>query len=412
VRLIYAFDEILPSTATDTEQVINTVAALGRAGVEVELRLPMVPGRATPSWASLTDYYQLAGPFRVTPLPSTFGSVRALQKAAHAVRSAARTGDRDAIWYTRNLPAVAAGLAAGYRVAFEHWRPWPDQYPPLQAPLRLLMHHPQFLGAVLHSEHARSSYERLGIAPERLVAVHNGYDPERMRPRLTREQARAQLGLPLRAKIGVYTGRVHENKGVGSLLELARRCPEMTLVIVGSERIGSVEKRAQQLANVVIVPWQPFDRTISYLYAADVLLLPLTLAALERHHTAVLPMKLFIYLASGRPTLAPYAGDTRELLSEENAALVPPDDVAAAARKLRLLFSDKELWTRTARAARLTSRAFTWDRRAERLKAFLAERLAAHPGHAHPDTWTLAGWAATSASWAKQSVRERLGMRR
>jgi glycosyltransferase involved in cell wall biosynthesis len=409
VRILYAYDEILPSTATDTEQVVNTVAALARAGVEVELRVPRIGGRPVPTPEILREYYQVAGDFAVLPFQTSFDGARPLQKAAHAARAARGPNESGgAIWYTRNLPCLAAGLAAGYRVVFEHWRPWPDQYPPLQVLLRAAMRHPRFLGAVLHSEHARESYERLGIAPDRLRTIHNGYDPDRMEPVLTREQARTTVGLPMAAKIAMYSGRVNAQKGIGALLELARRCPEVTVVIVGSEGYGPVEREAASIANVTVVPWQAFDLTVTYLYAADVLLLPLTLEALEVHKTAVLPMKLFLYLASGRPVLAPIAPDTRELLDAHNAALVPPDDPAAAAARLRQLLSDRELWERTARAARETARELTWDRRARRIVEFIEERVAAGPACGRgEDPWSVQQWLRESERWVGDALQRR-----
>jgi hypothetical protein len=37
MRIAYAYDEPLPHTGADAEQVVNTVAALGRNGVSVQL---------------------------------------------------------------------------------------------------------------------------------------------------------------------------------------------------------------------------------------------------------------------------------------------------------------------------------------------------------------------------------------
>jgi glycosyltransferase involved in cell wall biosynthesis len=402
VQIIYAYDELLPSTATDTEQVMNTVSALAQIGVDVELRIPAPPGRPIPTREALTAYYGVKGRYSVTKFPTRFDTMRPLQKAAHAATVARRSSPKDAVWYTRNLPCLAAGLAAGYRVAFDHWRPWPDQYPPLQLPLRQAMRHPRFLGAILHSDHARESYARIGIPAERLTTIHNGYDPLRLEPRLGREEARRQLGLPVEGNIATYAGRVHARKGIGSLLQLARDCPEVTVVIVGSEGEGDVEREARRLSNVRVVPWQAFDRTTPYLYASDVLLLPLTLAPLEVHGTAVLPMKLFLYLATGRPVLAPRAPDTRELLSDDNAALVAPDDPAAAAVALRRLLRDDAWRKRLSKHAVETTRELTWERRAGKIVAFLEERMAAPRSRATGGaSWSVGKWVGESWRWVR-----------
>jgi glycosyltransferase involved in cell wall biosynthesis len=91
----------------------------------------------------------------------------------------------------------------------------------------------------------------------------------------------------------------------------------------------------------------------------------------------VLPLKLFAYLAAGRPILAPAAPDTAELLSDgENALLVPPGDAGAAAAALDRL-REPALAARLGAAALAQSRALTWDRRAEKIETFLRDRLSA-----------------------------------
>ena len=113
----------------------------------------------------------------------------------------------------------------------------------------------------------------------------------------------------------------------------------------------------------------------NFLKAADVLIVPPSSAPLERGN-CILPLKLFSYLAAGRPILAPVAPDTAGLLvHDENAWLVPPDDPDTAADGLRRLLDDQPLADRLAAAATERARSLTWDNRAVRLTKFLEERL-------------------------------------
>jgi glycosyltransferase involved in cell wall biosynthesis len=161
-----------------------------------------------------------------------------------------------------------------------------------------------------------------------------------------------------------------------------------------------VERAARPLANVRIVPWQPFRDLAPWLYAADVLLIPPSLAPLTRHGNTVLPLKLFQYLAAGRALVAPRAPDTAELLYDGvNAALVPAGDVAATVATLRRLAADPALAGRLAQEARRTSETLTWDRRAERIEAFLLGRLAAGPEPPEPDPWRPGPWLREVGRW-------------
>lgn len=407
MKIRYVFDEIVPSTQTDTEQVLNTVSALGRRGIGVELLIPRRNGCPTRTADELREYYQLEGEFEVRELPARITPVRPLEKAAHSVQALSTMEPVD-VWYTRNLSSIAAGLLGGYRVAYDHFRPWSDQYPPMEPVLRALMLHPRFLGALLHSEHCRESYLRIGIPAERLEVAHNGYEPKKLRDRLTRQQARALVGLVPMDPVGpvaAYAGHINERKGLDVLLDLARSTPEMTLLLIGSEGDGPVEQAARSVKNVQIIPWQKFDRTVAYLQAADFLLVPMSLSPLQRHGNTVLPMKLFTYLASGRVIVAPLAPDTAELLKNgENALLVEPGDVDGARQAIRQAWSDGDAWERLAQGARRTSEGLTWDARAERIETFLEKRLrACNDRWVEGGGWSAGDWILRSAKWLQRA---------
>jgi len=405
MRLTYVYDEHLPSTATDTEQVNNTAAALARLGVDVELIVPRRAKTEPVTPERLANYYQLEGAFRVRQVPASLSSVRPLEKVMHAWRGVAAVGPTELV-YTRNLPILQAALRARHRVIFEHYRPWPDQHPPLEPWLRAMLRHPLLLGVVCHSQHAEQSYARIGVPAEKLVTIHNGYDPRRMLPRLERAEARRLLELPDRRPLVVYTGRVNAKKGLMAVLALAERLPDVGFVLVGSEGVGEVERRAAALSNVVVKPWQPFDLTVKYLYAADALIIPPTLSPLEQHGNTVLPMKLFQYLASGRPVVAPRAPDTAELLHhDENAVLVPADRLEEQVAELVDLLGSTERWHRVVAGALRDSAELTWDARARRLVTFIEERLRASPREPSSDDWSGRAWLGRTARYLTGQFR-------
>ena len=400
MRILYSYDTPMPDTGADTEQVVNTVAALARRGLELGLLLPG-PRSGPGDPAELRRYYGVTGDFTVDLLRWHGHGVRAVEKWSHALRATRdpRAATADLI-YTRNLPGAWRFLLAGRRVVYEHFRPWGDQIPPLQPFLRAVLRHPGLVGAVFHSEHTRRSYERIGIPGERMLVAHNGWDPARMEPRLDRDAARVQLQLPADRFTVAYSGRMNLRKGLDVLLEVARRAPELDLLLIGSEGDGPVEAAARALPNVRVVPWQRSSAIAPWLYAADVLVIPPSLAPLERHGTTVLPLKLFLYLAAGRALLAPRAPDTAELLTDDrNAVLVPAGDIGAAVAALRALASDPARTARLASAARNTAEDLTWDARALRIENFLRQRAVLPPCHAGPDHWFIGGWLRESARW-------------
>ena len=133
--------------------------------------------------------------------------------------------------------------------------------------------------------------------------------------------------------------------------------PDVLFVLVGSEGDGPIEQAAAARANVRVAPWAERPALAQWLGAADVLVIPPSLAPLQRFGDCVLPMKTFAYLAAGRPILAPIAPDTAELLRDgETALLVPPDQPEAAAAGLDRLLGDAALAARYRRQCPQTVR--------------------------------------------------------
>lgn len=400
LRILYVFDAPLPDTGADTEQVVNTVSALSRQGHTLEILLPGLetgPGDS----AQLREYYQVDGEFAVHRLKRRYHGLRGFEKWSHALRATRHPAVTSAdLIYTRNLPAAWSFLRNGKRVVYEHFRPWGDQHPPLQPFLRQILRHPNLVGAVFHSQHAQQSYLRLGVAESRLLVAHNGWDPARMEPRLSRSEARTGLGLEADRFTVVYTGRMNARKGLEIILEAARRATELRFVLIGSEGEGPVEKEAAALANVRVVPWQRFSELAPWLYAADALVIPPSLAPLERHGNTVLPIKVFLYLAAGRVLLAPIAPDTAELLTDDrNAALVPPGDVDATVARLRLLANNPAEVERLGQAALTTAQSLTWDARGKRISEFIARRFSDDETSRPVDTWRVGEWLSEVGHW-------------
>ncbi len=375
MRIAYLFDRPLPATETDSEQVLQTVSALSRAGVDVTLVLPMRRGE-TPDRDALCDYYRVRGDFRVEGVPGPFVSQSDARKLFHAIvaRAKARAAD---VLYTRNFPTLFLAALSDVPYAYETYRPWFDQFRVLGPAFRAALTRPHALGAVLHSHFAETRYRALGVPKERLLVAHNGYDPALIRRVSSQAEARRLLGLDAARPIVSYTGHVNATKGIDAIIAMAKRTPEALFLLVGHDgKLGLIERLASRVPNVQLVPWQPFEQVAPYLVASDVLLLPPSSRGLSLVGNTVLPMKLFQYLASGRPILAPATPDVLELLEDgKNARLVPPGDLDAATQALRTLLSDAALRARLAQAALDTSEHLTWDERATKLIAFLERRL-------------------------------------
>ena len=361
------------------EQSVNTAAALARRGIQVTLLMPRLAGDPEVSAEELRAYFEVEGDFRLVQRRAAFASelfVPSLIWLRQVFRDEALKGAD--LLYSRIPAMLAFGRYAPLPFATDHYRPWPDDWPWLRPIVRGTARRRHSLGFILHSEYAAASYAKAGVPTEQLLVAHNGADPKRMQPRLGKMDARQRLGLPAARPILLYAGRINREKGLDSLLALAGRRPEVLVVLVGSEGDGPIEQKAARIANVRVEPWQAPGALAPWLYAADVLAIPPAAAPLRDFSNCVLPMKLFAYLAAGRPILAPFSPDTAELLKNgQNALLVPPDDPEAAAAGLDRLLGEPAFARDLGENARLLAEGLSWDDRAARIHAFLRERLEA-----------------------------------
>jgi len=104
---------------------------------------------------------------------------------------------------------------------------------------------------------------------------------------------------------------------------------------------------------------------------ATILALPNRSSAISERYTS--PLKLFEYLALGRPIVASDLPSIREVLGPETAVLVPPDDPAAWASAFSALAADPARAASLAAASRRLAPAYTWGQRAARLEDALRQ---------------------------------------
>lgn len=377
MRLVYPLHWSRLDRKADRAQAMETAAALARRGAEVTLLMPQGAGDPALSPAALRDWFEVEGEFGLVQRPSRWAGAP-LHRGLMWLRQAFRDPLlRDAdLLYSRIPAMLGVGPACPIPFAFDHYRPWPDRLPALKPLFRRTVRQANCLGLILHSEHAADSWRRAGVTAERLLVAHNGA-PAAVAP-VEQGEARRALGLPADRRIALYAGRLNTRKGLDRLLAVADLRPDILFVLVGSEGEGPIEQAARSRANVRVAPWADAATLARWLGAADVLVIPPSLAPLERFGDCVLPIKTYAYLAAGRPILAPVAPDTAELLRDgQTALLIPPDRPDAAAAALDRLLGDAALARRLGDNGRALAANLTWDARAEKIGAFLKERLSA-----------------------------------
>ena len=402
MKVLFAFENVLPSVEADAEVFVTTASYLAPLLDQSWMHVPLLHPTDLAASGLLGGHTVLRAnaPLRPAALRHFCCGISLVRKPEF------RAAD---MVYTRNLWIAFMALLFGQKVVFDHYRPWPEQIPPLQWLIYRLQCHKRFLLNICHSEYTRQVYTKLGIPADRLQCIRNGFEPRRLQTPLSSSAAKAAIGVPQDRLTIVYTGRLNHKKGLDLAIAAARRLPELLFILVGSRGSGPIEDAAASIANIRIVPWQSAETLALYVFAADILLIPPSREPLAKFGSTVLPLKLFLYMASGRPIVAGNTPDVREVLRhKENAFLCAPDSIEALVTALQLMTQDRPFANRIAAEALAESRELTWEARAHRIKAAIQSRQdGAGPV---PSRWSGArnrAWLGESWQWLFHLAKHR-----
>jgi glycosyltransferase involved in cell wall biosynthesis len=343
--------------------------ALTDLGHDVKLWLPgRAPGVA---WERLATGYGLHTFFPIRWLPAV-PLLRRYDFCLWAVLSA-RCWRADLLYV---WPLQAAALSAGFGLPTlleVHDRPTGRMGPRLLERFlkgrgaRRLLPTTTILQAWLEA------FYQIELRPPLSIVSPNGVDLERYDGLPPPVDARRRLGLAEGFTAG-YTGHLYAGRGIGLILELASRNPDMRFVLAGGEPVAVEDwrERAKRagLDNTTFLGFVPNDQLPLVQAACDVLLMPY-----ERHiavsgggdtSETASPMKVFEYMAASRSILSSDLPIVRELLNDEIAVLLPPEDVEAWSLALRQLQNDPKRSAGLAMRAARAVAAHTWTERARR----------------------------------------------
>jgi glycosyltransferase involved in cell wall biosynthesis len=224
---------------------------------------------------------------------------------------------------------------------------------------------------VVVSSNAQQHLIQAGADPDRVRVVPNGVDPDRFATAAPR-----RLGLEPDSFVIAFCGLFYRWHGVATLAEAFVRLrdsqPRARLLLIGrgeeEARVRRILQAADAEGDCLLPGIVPPEDVPEYLAAADVVVSPHA----DLRNFIGSPIKIFEYMASGRPIVASRLAQLAEILTDEQTALlVPPGDPIALAAALERLMTDPELGRRLGRRAQEEARAsHSWD---ARMHAILSE---------------------------------------
>jgi len=213
----------------------------------------------------------------------------------------------------------------------------------------------------------KSHYVRYGAPEDRIIVAPDAVDLRMFDCKIPKKEARKLLGIPLDRKVVCYTGHLYKWKGVYVLALAARELDALVYFIGGTsediEKLGEFVKE-NKISNAIVVGHVPPSYVPIYLKASDVVVLPNIKEGLSEFTS---PLKLFEYMASRRPIVASDLPVIREILNEENAILVEPENPKALAEGIKKALEDYNLATKVAKKAYKDVWEYIWEERARKI---------------------------------------------
>ncbi len=231
------------------------------------------------------------------------------------------------------------------------------------------------------SKGIKDNFMDMGFESDKIMIASDGVNIEKFNISLTKEEARKELGLPLEGALVGYVGSfttMGMHKGLDCLFEALRRInDEIKLVLVGSSVNLSDVQYYKDLAltlgiknRVIFLGKVEHVRIPLYLKAFDILSMPYPSTTHYAYYMS--PLKLFEYMASGRPIISSDLPSIREVLNDSNAILVEPDNAENLARGLNVVINDPEKGRIIAERALEDVKKYTWQQRAEHVITWYA----------------------------------------
>lgn len=365
MKLAYLSSSVLPSRNANSVHVMKMCRAFAIEGAEVTLYAP----RRTP--ATIAEIFSHFGIeknlFQIALIPSLpLYKFRIISYIVNAMLSLKREAPQ--IIYGRDLRSVfiSSLIIPKAKVFYESHRPYSSYNLVDKIFIRMLISRPNFINFVVISESLRRIYlKELGLQAADFIALHDGADaPASL-------EIECRLNNADRLRVG-YAGHLYEGRGIEMIIHLAERFPHFEFVVAGGKEEDIAKwKVSASLDNLQFKGYLLPAQVASFLTDCDILLAPyqniVSVDGKGDTSEYMSPLKIFEYMASGRPMIVSDLPVLHEVLSEDDVCFAAPNDIDSWAEKINFLKSPVHRKRMAAKALNKLVNNYTWSVRAKRV---------------------------------------------
>lgn len=361
----------IPSYTADGIAVMNTCHYISKNGFNLSLIIPDEMGLGKKKYNNEWSFYGLEKNFNIkkirTPFTGMLSSILFLLKIA-----CLSFRGKQAIYHVRHIQlAVVVGIL-GRITIFESHNFKKAQNSKLLFHLFIFLIKRNKSISIISTTHAGAeAYQQCGVPADKIKVLPNGVDVRKFNDIKTpKDILRSELKIPKYQNVACHAGSLYEGRGIEEVLYAAKKLPDVLFLFVGGpqKRVDYYENYCSEkgVKNVLFVGFIQQDKLHKYILASDFVLMPYTSKTKTKEFMS--PMKMFDYLASGRPIIATDFPVISEILDHrENAILVEPDSGRAIYDGIKLLTDSPELSAKIGKNALEEAEKYTWKIRGKEI---------------------------------------------
>ena len=370
MNIAYISSSVAPSLTANSVHVFKMCAALARGNHRVTLFLRQYPEMMCPGVDDVYSYYGVMKGFALdeTALPKMMGR-HLWYGLVVTIKYFLRKGDFDII-YSRDLVSALLLLFLGEPLILEaHDMRAFEKFPRI---FRYVFKKKSLVRFVVITNSLRSSIIQLfPEIKEKVVVAPDGADE------FGEIHKNSEIDYSL-FNVG-YVGSLYPGKGAEVVMKLAALCHWAQFHVVGGrdDEVMKMKRETNSLDNISWYGHRSHNEIPLFINSFDVVLLPnqkkVGTAAGDRDIGKwTSPLKMFEYMAAGKPIIASDLEVLKEVLRHgNNCLLCPPEDIESWCSALHRLRDNSNLKNYiSANALSDFVKNYTWSKRAERIFDF------------------------------------------
>lgn len=359
----------IPSETANSIQVLMACQGMVENGHEVRL---WVPHLKVNRFEALRRHYGLTcRAFRLYELPS----LKFLHRIDFSILTILRTFFFNPTYeYTWNIQIATFAAWVGCSSIFEaHDIPsgkwgvrWFRYYIQSSTPKKVVF--------ISHELKKRVCQIFPELKEEDCLVAPNGVNLEDYQSLPSTADAKKEMDFPDKLVVSCC-GHLYAGRGTDLFLELAKRFPEASFCWFGgnAEDVANYRSKAEKLGleNVFFTGFIPKSELPLALAASDIVLMPYgrEIAGSSGGNSADIcsPMKMFEYMAAGKPIISSDLPVIHEVLNANTALFCEPENIESWTDGVKKLLDDPSLRESLASAAFEESKKYSWKQRQEKI---------------------------------------------